>query len=218
MATIIPIKEVEKRYVEILEILEEGGTILYPTDTVPGLGTYSSSEAGIEKINMIKNRPVTKPLSFLFRDVKMLESYCEIPPNLKDNLSTILPGPFTFIFKIHQGVIMNGINKVDQSVGIRIIEVKGLEKLLTNISEPLASTSANLSRQLPAQRFSDIPDSIINNVEICITWEYPLGNQPSTIIDFTKTSPVIVRRGEGNPEMILSGFNQVDEKSKYYPP
>jgi len=171
--------EIEKA----LTVLKEGGVILYPTDTVWGLGCDATNPEAVEKINNIKGRSSDKSFIILLDNDSKIQSYAADVPDVAYDLIAYAEHPLTIILSGAKNLARNVIN-ADGSVGIRIIKHDFVQPLLQRFRKPITSTSANLSGQ-PAPRFFDeIDESIKTAVDYVIDWEQEdrQPKKPSTIM------------------------------------
>ena len=187
---------------QVAECLKAGGVIIYPTDTVYGIGCDIEHPEAIERICKIKNvNPQKAQLSFLCSDLSHLSEYTKaIDTPLYRFLKQYLPGPYTFILEASKKVPKLLRTKRD-TVGIRVPDNKICKALLTELGNPVLSTS------LPLNEFGDIytdAEEIYSQFEkvVDIVIDGGTGNAlPSTIVDCTTSSPEIIRQGAG--EMVL---------------
>ncbi|WP_174238637.1 L-threonylcarbamoyladenylate synthase [Pedobacter sp. L105] len=175
--------EIEKA----LTVLKNGGVILYPTDTVWGLGCDATNAEAVEKINTIKKRQADKSFIVLLDNDSKLQSYINEVPEVAYDLIEYAEHPLTIIFSGAKNLAKNVIN-ADGSVGIRIIKHDFVEQLLQRFRKPITSTSANISGEPTPQFFDDISEEIKESVDYIVDWEQNLRNnkKPSTIM---KLSP-----------------------------
>ncbi len=166
-----------------LAILKSGGVILYPTDTVWGLGCDATNEIAVAKINEIKGRALDKSFIVLLNSEHQLQSYVTEIPDVAYELIEYAENPLTIIFSGAKNLAKNVIN-ADGTVGIRVVKHVFLEELLQRFRRPITSTSANISGQPTPQFFDDISQDIIDTVDYVVDFEQELriAKKPSTII------------------------------------
>ena len=139
--------------------LQKGGNILYPTDTVWGIGCDATNEKAVTKIFRIKKREESKSLVILVNNIEMLRQHVgEIPTKLIDILKKATK-PTTVIYKSPKGLAKNVIAK-DNTVAIRIAQDEFCQKLIKKFGKPLVSTSANISGSRTPSTFKEINQSI----------------------------------------------------------
>lgn len=184
----------------IKTIIENGGILIYPTDTLYGLGGNFLSVSVIEKIDTIKGRK-DLPYSAAVSDIRMVEQLVEvIPPIFYELAEKLLPGKFTFLFRA-SGALDKKVLKNSDKIGIRIPDVPGLLKLIEILNMPLVSTSVNRSGEPPLndpatirEFFSHLPAQDFNPLLINKGILPP--SRGSTILDITVSPINCIRRGD----------------------
>lgn len=191
------------RYIrKVADVLEAGGIVIYPTDTVYAMGCDIKAHKAIEKIARLKGmNPDNPDLSIIFRDMSQLSEYTVIrDDNIFRLLKRNLPGPFTFIVKANNQIPRMFKNK-KKTVGIRIPESKILHEIIKELGRPIVTTSVHdpdeiieytTEPELIWEKYRDFADIIING-------GYG-NNEASTIVDCTGDEIVIVRQGLGEIE------------------
>lgn len=170
-----------------LEVLKNGGVILYPTDTVWGLGCDATNEVAVAKVNEIKGRGADKSLIILLDTDNKLQSYVNEIPEVAYQLIEYAEKPMTIVFSGAKNLAKNVINS-DGSVGIRIVKHDFCQQLLQRFRKPIVSTSANISGQPTPQFFDDIDPEIISSVDYVVNWEQEI-NTPKTPSTIVKLGP-----------------------------
>ncbi len=189
---------------EAIDILKLGGTIVYPTDTVYGLGCNALDEIAVRHIFDIKNRS-SKPLPILVRDMRWVEELSELTDQHRKLAAKFWPGKFTLVLPkkdIVPPIVTTGL----PSVGIRIADYVFTDKLLTEFGYPLIATSANLSGE-PAT--GDI-ESIITSLgaqsrrpDLIIDAGVLPKSNSSVVIDCSTDKPKVLRVGPSKPQDLL---------------
>lgn len=152
---------------DIIEGLKKGGTVLYPTDTVWGLGCDATNEEACQKVLALKNRPEEKSFILLVDSFNMIERFIPEFHEVCYDLADVAVKPLTIIYPNAKGLAPS-VLAADGSVGIRITQDANCLKLIRGLRKPLVSTSANLSGQPTATSFNEIDDSIKNNVDFIL--------------------------------------------------
>lgn len=147
----------------LINTLQSGGTILYPTDTIWGIGCDATNIEAINRIFEIKKREKNKSMIILVENEKRLQDLVEVP-ELAWEIMDLSEKPVTIIYDNPKG-LPKEILAEDGSIGIRLIKDDYLKKLIGKLNKPLVSTSANLSGDKSPMKFSDINDEIINSVD-----------------------------------------------------
>jgi L-threonylcarbamoyladenylate synthase len=166
-----------------LNVLKNGGIILYPTDTVWGLGCDATNEQAVAKINEIKRRSEDKSFIILLDTDAKLQSYVTEIPDVAYDLIEYAENPLTIIFSGAKNLAPGVIN-ADNSVGIRIVKHDFCQQLLQRFRKPITSTSANISGETSPRFFDEISEEIRESVDYIVDWEQELriAKKPSTIM------------------------------------
>jgi len=170
------------RIQETAKILNKGGIIVYPTDTIYGIGCLLCFSKSIKKIFRIKKRPKNKPVLIMVRDIEMLKEYAVLSRREEKIVLGNIKKPISFIVKAKKGKIPEIVNAKGDTVGIRFPNTIFLKKLIKEIKYPLITTSANISGKPFPKRFKDIDKEILDKVELGIKGKNLTG-RPSKIID-----------------------------------
>lgn len=152
------------------EVLKDGGLILYPTDTIWGIGCDATNAQAVEKVFKLKGRSEEKSLIVLLDTVNKLQSYVNDVPEIAYDLIEYSENPLTIIYSGAKNLAPNAIAK-DGSIGIRVVKHTFCEHLLQRFRKPIISTSANLSGQPSPACFNDISEEIIKGVDFVVNWE-----------------------------------------------
>ena len=166
-----------------LSVLKNGGVILYPTDTVWGLGCDATNETAVAKINLIKGRASDKSFIILLDNDNKIQSYVSEVPDVAYELIEYSENPLTIIFSGAKNLAPGVINN-DGTVGIRIVKHDFCLQLLQKFRKPITSTSANISGSPTPQTFDEISEEIKNSVDYIVNWEQQITTpkKPSTIM------------------------------------
>ena len=166
-----------------LTVLKNGGVILYPTDTVWGLGCDATNPEAVERINTIKQRTADKSFIVLLDTDSKIQSYINDVPEVAYDLIEFAEHPLTVVFSNAKNLAPNVIN-ADGSVGIRIVRQEFCKQLIQRFRKPLVSSSANISGNPTPESFADIDEEIMELVDYVVeTGQLDnTKNKPSTII------------------------------------
>lgn len=177
-----------------LKALEREQTILYPTDTVWGIGCDATSEHAVSKIFKLKNRENSKSLVVLVNSSEMLHNYVE---NVSEKVMTILSKttkPTTVIYKNPKNLAKNVIAD-DQTVAIRIVRDDFCESLIRKFDKPIVSTSANISGDTTPKSFKDISKPILRSVDYIVNLaKEEINLKSSTIIKILGDNTIKILR------------------------
>lgn len=149
--------------------LRKGGIILYPTDTIWGLGCDATNPSAVEKIFRIKSRSDSKSLIILVDGESMLERYTETIPEIVYELTGVSDSPLTIIYPKGKN-LATGVCSGDGSVGIRICHDEFCRELICRFRKPIVSTSANFSENTSPENFDKIDKSIIDAVDYVVKY------------------------------------------------
>lgn len=191
------------RYInKAVKVLREGGVIIYPTDTVYGIGCDIFNKEALERIFAIKHDGVTKLFSFVCSDLKDIAKYAKVSDYAYRTMKHLLPGPYTFILPAAKNVPKKLWTK-RKTVGIRIPNHPIALRLVTELGNPIISTSTtNRKGELildPAQ----IRSIFQFEVDLMLA-QGSLGGEPSSIIDLSNDIPEVIRKGAGDVSLFLS--------------
>lgn len=204
MATVLQLhpEHPQKRHVDsVVEALHRGGVIIYPTDTVYGLGCDIFNRKAINRIYQIKQAPAGKPLSFVCSDLKDLARYAKHISNASYRMmKRLLPGPYTFILEASRDVPKFMIGK-RRTVGIRVPDNRICLEIVQALGRPVLSTSIETMGDGTAinhveamqSRYGKAVDAIVDGGVIVA--------EPSTVVDLTGEEPEILRAGTGEADL-----------------
>ncbi|HNY05395.1 MAG TPA: L-threonylcarbamoyladenylate synthase [Candidatus Egerieousia sp.] len=166
-----------------VDVLKKGGTILYPTDTIWGLGCDATNAEAVAKIFAIKKRAESKSLVTLVNDMDMIGRYIREIPQIAIELLEVNDAPMTIIYPGAIGLAKNVVAE-DGTVGIRIPNNEFCKQLIFRLHRPIVSTSANISGEPSPQSFKEISEEIKNSVDLIIdkSMEEESTHQASQII------------------------------------
>lgn len=152
---------------QALETLKSGGLILYPTDTIWGIGCDATNPEAVEKIFALKGRDKGKSMIILLGNDNQLVSYVREVPEVAYELLDASEKPLTIIYSNAKNLAPNAIAE-DGSIGIRVVNHPFCEQLLQRFRKPIVSTSANISGEPSARNFSEISEDIIQGVDYVV--------------------------------------------------
>ena len=183
-----------KSILEALNNLKSQKIILYPTDTVWGIGCDATNENTVSKVFDIKNRKESKSLVILVDSLEMLKNYVsEIPVKALDIIENSIK-PTTIIYKSPKGLAKNVVAK-DNTVAIRLVRNEFCQKLIKKFGKPIVSTSANLSGRSTPKSFKEIDRSILDAVDYVVNLHQDkIAYSPSTIVKFNDKGDVKIIR------------------------
>lgn len=184
--------EVDKKVIdEAVKVLADGGVILYPTDTVYGLGANIFNRKAVKKVYNIKKRSYLKPVSLLVSSKDAIPLVSKTSLNQLNFIDKYLPGPYTFILKKSK-IVPRHLTSGSVNVGVRVPKSEiacSLAKIF-----PITTTSANLSNKDTLDTPEEILKQLGCEVDLIIDVGPLKSGNPSTIIDLTGEEPVFVKR------------------------
>ena len=188
---------------EISKIIKNGGIVVFPTETVYGIGTNGLNKDAISRLYDVKQRPKTKPISLLVSSIDMVEKVaCDITNMEYKLMEKFFPGPLTIILKKKSIVPDNLTNNTD-TVGIRMPDNIIAKKLIEYANVPIATPSANISGRPSGTNI----DTIINDFKDKVDYYIDGGESKlgigSTIVKIENGYPVILRDGSISKKQIL---------------
>ncbi|MDD1823013.1 threonylcarbamoyl-AMP synthase [Photobacterium sp. ZSDE20] len=184
---------------QAVAIIRNGGVVVYPTDSGYALGCQLENKQALERICKIRRIDDKHNFTLLCRDLSELSLYARVDNVAFRLLKAHTPGAYTFIFKATKEVPKRLMNAKRKTIGIRVPENKIALDLLEAMGEPLMSTSLILpGNETTESDPEEIRDSLEHAVDVILNGGY-LGEQPTTVIDFSDDDAVILRRGAGDP-------------------
>ena len=190
-----------KKILEVVKILKSGGIVVFPTDTVYGLGCDITQQRAVEKVARLKGVKLEKAhFSFLFCDLSHISEYTKnIDNNIFRMIKKNIPGPFTFILEANTN-IPKIFRSRKKTIGIRVPDNSIIQQILKELGNPILSTSMHDKDEI-LDYMTDpelIHERYENRVDVVIDGGYG-GNLPSTVIDCMGDEPEIVRLGQFEP-------------------
>jgi len=196
---------------ETIKILNQGGLLVFPSDTVYGLLVDAQNEEAVKKLVAFKNRPPGKPIS-VFVDWDLLYDLVLVSEKQKDLLKNILPGPFTIVLKSKRKVCYL-LESEKKTLGVRIPDYQPVNTLIKKIKKPVTATSANLSGKHPHYSIDSLlkqlPESKKRLIDLIIDAGKLPRNKPSTVVDLAEKKIRIIRHGD----IVFSQVNKYISKS-----
>ena len=175
-----------------LETLKNGGTILYPTDTIWGIGCDATNNMAVMKIFDIKKRQDTRQMLILIDDAANIHNYVLNVPDIAFNFIESAQRPLSIIFQNATNLAASLIGN-DKTIGIRVVQDNFCRELIRRFGKPIVSTSANISGNAPPGRFSSIDQQIKDAVDYIVLWRQnePSQSSPSDIIKFGPDGEIV---------------------------
>lgn len=181
---------------KVVEILRNGGIIVYPTDTVYGIGCDLFNKRGIEKIYEIKRRSTKQPFSFICADLKDISSYAQVSDYAYRTMRRLLPGAYTFVLEASRLVPKILLTK-RKTVGIRVPGNNICLALVQELGHPIISTSATTEEDAILSDPAEIENKYRHAVDIVIDGGI-LASQKSSVVSLVDDIPDVIRTGKGD--------------------
>ncbi|PHR87361.1 MAG: threonylcarbamoyl-AMP synthase [Leeuwenhoekiella sp.] len=179
---------------ESLTVLKRGGLLLYPTDTVWGIGCDATNAEAVDKVYELKKRPESKALICLVSDLKMLRQYVEDIPEVAYNILKYVDQPTTIVYDNPIRIAENLVAE-DNTLGIRIVQDEFCQTLIRKLGKPLVSTSANLSGEPTPMRYLEISPTVLEGVDYVVNLQRKhKSTKSSTVIRLSSDGQVKILR------------------------
>jgi len=187
---------------EIVQSLQRGALMLYPTDTVYAIGCDLLVKSAVERVRSLKRLSNDKPLTFLCPSLSGIATYAQVSDSAYRFMRALVPGPYTFILPATKLVPKLVQNPKRKTTGIRVPDHPLCQALLQALGHPLISTSAALGDQFITKDGTinwEAPalEHLAKQVDLVLEDGLPLGSQVSTVIDLTGSQPQLIRQGAG---------------------
>ena len=186
---------------KVVEVLKRGGIIAYPTDTYYGIGCDIMNKKAIEKIYLIKQRPKSKPFSFICADLKNISHYAKVSNYAYKTMRRLLPGPYTFVMQGSKLVPKIMLTK-RKTAGIRVPNHPICLRLVEALGNPIISTSATLPDGDVISHPSLIHDHFKSRIDMVIDGGFA-PDEPSSVISLINDEPEIIREGIGDISLFI---------------
>lgn len=179
------------------EILVRGGMIVYPTDTLYGLGVDAFSDETVDKVYALKARDPKKPIHAVFANVDMIEEYAEINAAARTLIQEFLPGPLTLVLR-KKSQVQGGIARGMETIGVRIPDNMFCVATADAFGRPFTATSANTAGNVTGRTIPEILEQFGEGksyIDLVVDAGELVVRKPSTVVDVTSGVPVILREG-----------------------
>jgi len=181
---------------QVAAVLKDGGVIIYPTDTVYGIGCDLMNKKAIERVYQIKKRPQGKPFSFICSDLSDIASYAKVTNYSYKTMRRLLPGPYTFILEGTKLVPRIAMTK-RKTVGIRVPDNAICLRIVAELGNPIITTSATTPEgESPPDPYL-IEELFRGKVDLIVDGGYLL-SEPSSVISLVGEEPEVIRVGQGD--------------------
>jgi len=190
------------RYInKAVDVLKNGGVIIYPTDTVYGIGCDIFHKEALVRVQAIKSNPDIKLLSFIIHDLKEISKYAKVSDYAYRTMKHLLPGPYTFILPASR-LVPKKLWSKRKTVGIRIPQHNVALKIVQELGHPIISTSTTNRKGEVLIDPNEIKTIFNSQVDLMLA-SGNLYGKSSSVIDISNESPVIVREGAGDISLFV---------------
>lgn len=179
---------------EAIDVMRRGGAVIYPTDTVFGLGVNALNETALIRLYKIKNRPLTKPVPIIVSDIEMAKKLAYINKKTEKILQAVWPGAVTVVLQKRGG----------STIGLRIPDHEVPQELSKEF--PITGTSANITGHPVCETIFQVQREFENHApkpDLILEFDREVQNKPSTVLDLTTDKPKILRIGPVNKKQLL---------------
>ena len=192
---------------EISQIIRNGGIVVFPTETVYGIGTNGLNKESISRLYEVKQRPINKPISLLVSSIEMAETIAKDITDMEYKLmEKFFPGPLTIILK-KKSIVPDNLTNNNDTVGIRMPDNIIAKKLIEYSNVPIATPSANISGKPSGTDINTIMNDFKDKVDYYIDGGKSKLGIGSTIVKLENGYPVILREGSISKKQILECLN-----------
>lgn len=191
---------------QAVEAIKQGAVFAYPTDSSYALGCHLGDSDALERIRHIRQLDKQHNFTLMCRDLSEIATYAKVDNQAYRLLKAHTPGAYTFVLEATREVPKRLMHPKRKTIGIRVPTNLIVQNLLKELNEPILSLTFHLpGSDLPVAQIGDIPDSILNQLDLIIDGGF-CGIEPTSVIDLTTLPPIILRRGRGD----MSEFEEVN--------
>lgn len=187
---------------QAIDALNQGGIIIFPTDTAFGIGCKVSNESAVKRLFVVRKRPVEKAMPILVNSVEMAERYVE--PIKQDVVEKLIkpfwPGALTIVLPVRKNSLSKFICGSGDTIGVRMPKNSIVLEIIKGVGEGITGPSANFSGRQTPYTFKDIDKNLLKQVDFVVKGETIL-KQTSTVIDCTIKPWTILRQGAIRPDL-----------------
>ena len=185
----------ENKLEKALEILKEGGIVVFPTDTAYGIGCRIDSEKAVERLFKIRKRPKTQAVPVLVSSIEMAQRHLKpFPEKVRELMKKHWPGGLTIVYPCQTEKIPSLVRGGGETLGIRMPNHQIALTLIQNLGLPIIGTSANFHGEPTPYKFEDLNQKLLREVDFVIKGKCPKG-KVSTVVDCSKKPWRVLRQG-----------------------
>lgn len=192
---------------QVVDVLRDGGVIVYPTDSAYALGCHIGDKSAMERIRRIRNVDAKHDFTLVCRDLSEISLYAKVGKAHYRLMKSLTPGPYTFILKATREVPRRLQNPKRRTIGLRVPEHPIASLILETLQEPVMSSTLILpGDELPMVDPEDMFDRLKHHVDLIVDGGF-CGIEPTTVVDLVEDEPVVIRQGKGD----ISQFIEVPQ-------
>lgn len=189
---------------QAVKIIQEGGVVVYPTDSAYAIGCQLANKEAMDRIRQLRHLDEKHYFTLVCRDLSEIATYAFIDNIVFRLMRAHTPGPYTFILRATREVPRRLLQPNRHTIGLRIPDSRIVHAILTELNEPLVSATLALPNQeYPFVEARDIYDELSGHVDLIIDGG-PCSMTPTTIVDLVEGKPTILRVGRGDPSVFVS--------------
>ena len=187
---------------QAVEIINKGGVVIYPTDSIYAIGCHLGDKKAMDKIRMIRQLDKDHNFTLVCRDLSEISHYAQVDNMNYRLMKNLTPGPYTFILPATREVPKRLLNPKRKTIGIRVPDNPVCSALLTELDQPLMSSTLSLPNEdYPLSDPYQIRSKLESVVDLIIDGGYS-GHEPTTVVNLTDEKPEILRKGLGSADWL----------------
>jgi len=192
---------------QVVDVLRDGGVIVYPTDSAYALGCHIGDKSAMERIRKIRNVDAKHDFTLVCRDLSEISLYAKVGKAHYRLMKSLTPGPYTFILKATREVPRRLQNPKRRTIGLRVPEHPIASLILETLREPVMSSTLILpGDELPMVDPEEMLDRLKHHVDLIVDGGF-CGIEPTTVVDLVEDEPMVIRQGKGD----ISQFMEVPQ-------
>lgn len=199
-----PVNPQARRIARVVAVINQGGVVVYPTDSCYALGCRIGDKTAMERIRRIRNADRKHHFTLVCEDLSSIATYAKVFNRDYRLLKAMTPGPFTFILKATGEVPKRLQNPRRKTIGIRVPSHPVPRAILSDLGEPIMSSTLLLpGDELPVTQAVEVLDRLRNQVDLVVDGGH-CGLEPTTVVDLAGDLPEILRQGKGDASSFIS--------------
>lgn len=189
---------------QVVKVLNDGGVVVYPTDSAYALGCHIGDKSAMERIRRIRNLESRHNFTLVCRDLSEISLYAKVGKSQYRLMKSLTPGPYTFILKATREVPKRLQNPKRRTIGLRVPDNNIVSHLLETLNEPLMSSTLILpGADRPMVEPEEMYDKLHKQVDLVVDGGF-CGIEPTTVLELEEEEPVVLREGKGDMSQFLN--------------